>query len=394
MNQDILVLIAVVAIILLAICWLIGVSKLHKGIGRIFCPIPEPEEKMMHKFCKGMARIADERETKITESNFEVIKALYNTTEDNKLGKLTDVIFNKYSWPIILAIGVFMIELVADEEKEYFLELFLSIKPWMLAVFILILAFIKMKIDREFISEEEIYRKNVNYVMWKEYAEVNKDIDVCQSDNEKKRDCQIRRFWKLEKWILIMWMYASLIIIMLALTYIPRTNSTVFVICSIICAIVFTVTITLRDYFRKVRKKWNLWEEIFFLCEYKDDLQYYETVKNEISGYNNEKKDSEITKRNLSILEASVARDKAMVILIPLALTVFSWFVAGKNISLDTLQIGSLDFIMSLVAILFSCLTLLITLAQYPKLAFIEKVVEEMKDEINFQESKDDNCVS
>ena len=364
------------AMVVLLFCCLRGLGKLHKGIHRIFCAIPCRADDMMNGFCKGMTKAAEERSTVITEKNFDIIKKLYNETEDNKIGYLLDVMFRKYACTVLVSVSAFMLTLVANQDAKSFIDFFISLNPGVTALFILLIAFSKTLSNRAFVTEEEIYRKNVTFEMWRDYMDTH-DIENIKDSNKKN---YIKTFWMKEKWMILFVIYMTLGIGYFAWQFITTKFKLPDILFIVIAFIVIVVIVTF-DYADKVRKQEGLWEKINVWSHIKDEEQCFRAIRDEIIKYKNLENDENKVVQNLNIVEAMIAKEKAIVVLFPIVLSVFTWFTGNENILLTELFQYSLDSLVRFILTAASLFAVLVSLVQYPKLAFTEKVVEKIREE-------------
>ena len=364
------------AMVVLLFCCLRGLGKLHKGIHRIFCAIPCRADDMMNGFCKGMAKAAEERSTVITEKNFDIIKKLYNETEDNKIGYLLDVMFRKYACTVLVSVSAFVLTLVANQDAESFIDFFISLNPGVTALFILLIAFSKTLSNRAFVTEEEIYRKNVTFETWRDYMDTH-DMENIKDSNKKN---YIKIFWMKEKWMLLFITYMTLGVGHFAWQFITISKKISQIWFWLIVFVVIMVIVGC-DYASKVKRQGRLWEKIQVIYNLKDEEKCFQAIKDEITNYNNSENEEKNVISNLNLVEACVAKEKAMAVLIPIVLTVFTWFTGNENISLIELFQGSLDSLIKFMLVIASLLAVLVFFDQYPKLAFTEKVVEKMREE-------------
>lgn len=361
-----------------------GISKLHKGMNRFFCNIPQQVDDIMQRFCEGMARTAEERNTVVTEINFEIIKKLYNETENNKTGYLLGVMFGKYAGPVLLSVSAFMLTVVANNDADAFIDFLMRLSPCLLAIFVLGIAFYKTINNRNFVSEEEIYRKNVNYEMWREYMDTH-EVKNENNIKETKKKEKIKTFFIKEKWCLLFAIYMVLGIGYLGLQLVPKGYAVPFWLFILVAFVVVSIIVGF-DYVKKLRRQECLWEKVKVIYNIENDEHCFQAIKEEISKHNNSEKDVQIVKYNLNVVEAAIAKEKATEVLIPIAFSVFAWFIGNENLSLiemlNEMSGGSLDAFIYFFILIMCLLTVVIALDQYPKLLFTEKVVERMRDDL------------
>lgn len=361
-----------------------GISKLHKGMHRFFCSIPQQADDMMQKFCSGMARTAEERNTVVTKINFEIIKKLYNETEDNKTGYLLGVMFEKYAGPVLLSVSAFMLTVVANNDADAFIDFLMRLSPCLLAIFVLGIAFYKTINNRNFVSEEEIYRKNVTYEMWREYMDTH-EVKNENNIKETKKKEKIKIFFIKEKWCLLFAIYMVLGIGYLGMQLAPKGYTVPHWLFISVALVVVSIIVGF-DYVKKLRQQECLWEKVKVIYNIENDEHCFQAIKEEISIHNNSEKNVQIVRYNLNVVEAAIAKEKATEVLIPIAFSVFAWFIGNENLSLiemlKEMLGGSLDAFICFFILIMCLLTVVIALDQYPKLLFTEKVVERMREDL------------
>ena len=106
---------------------------------------------------------------------------------------------------------------------------------------------------------------------------------------------------------------------------------------------------------------------------YKSDLYLYVDDKSRILN-------------NVRVLEASLAQEKAVIIIMPTVFTVFAWFVGKNSISFEKLVAesskGSLDSVVIICLVLAVFMVLKVVIKQYPENAYIKKVIESIREEL------------